>query len=142
MSKQSTLFDVLKDAPRGSVVSEEDMFRSLAKSGTITAVYAPHVRGSITSKAAADAVRYKAPTQAAIVLSLLAGAGASGMTDGEIAEATAEYGWTPDDHRRARRGLVKAGTAGPRPNAPYTRSSSRGHQMTIWISSEFSKEKP
>ena len=75
MSKQSTLFDVLKDAPRGSVVSEEDMFRSLAKSGTITAVYAPHaksgtitavyaphVKGSKPSKAAADAVRYKAPT--------------------------------------------------------------------------------
>ena len=57
MSKQFTLFDVLKDAPRGSVVSEEDMFRPLAKSGTITAVYAPHVRGSIGDKIRREAAR-------------------------------------------------------------------------------------
>lgn len=105
--------------------------------------YAPYVRGSETSARAAASVREKTPTQASIVLDFLLSRGPHGATDDEIDIATEQYGWTPADHRRARRGLAVSGlvvvkTAAD--GAVVTRRSRRGHSMGVWITAQQQKE--
>lgn len=91
----------------------------------------PHVRGSATSKAAAEQIRRRVEVCRRAVLDCIRSKGRAGATDDEAQQAT---GYSGNTQRPRRVELVKAGLV---KDSGETRRTAAGRQATVWVATEF-----
>lgn len=92
---------------------------------------APHVRGSATSREAAEAIQPKMNRLQVTVLAAIRGAGVSGLTDEQGIDIT---GMSPSTYRPRR--IELATKKGMIVDSGRTRLTRSGRHAVIWVSSQ------
>ena len=110
-------------------MTQRNLFGDLAGAGGVETVadHAPYVRGSETSKAAAEDIEPNAGTLRAKVFAALKGIGPVGYTDEELQNV---LGMNPSTQRPRRIELVAAGLVA---DSGTTRKTRSGRAATVWV---------